>query len=451
MLRNFTGCSGKIIKMALPLILQQLCLQFQIWIDRAMLGHVNAEFFSAVGNSLVPYQAATSMIVAICGGTTILAAQYYGAKDTESVEKVSECSFMGNSLISAAAFLLFFFGSSWIFALMNVEEPILSYSLDYIRVLSFSLLVLGPSSTASAILQALGRTGVIMAAGIFSNILNIFLDWLLIFGNWGLPALGIKGAACATVIANFAAAPVLLLTVFLSRSIPVRFSRAIFSLSELRRYRQVLRMGAPSGMEFALWNIGNIIAVSFLNRIDFMAAGIYTLIMSIEMFPLLIYSGFANAGLTLVGQKTGEGNMPQARAAGFTALFYAVLVCAVMAVVFRSWPEPILRLFTDDISLVATSVPYLLFVPWIMFPKAINCVIGLCIRGLGDTRWMLYTQIFGTVFMVSCAYLLIFTAGLGLFGIFVALFADETIRGGLNLIHFLRCKAPAVDIHAAEA
>ena len=120
MLRNFTGCSGKIIKMALPLILQQLCLQFQIWIDRAMLGHVNAEFFSAVGNSLVPYQAATSMIVAICGGTTILAAQYYGAKDTERVEKVSECSFLGNSLISVAALLLFFFGSGWIFGLMNV-------------------------------------------------------------------------------------------------------------------------------------------------------------------------------------------------------------------------------------------------------------------------------------------------------------------------------------------
>ena len=451
MLRSFAGCSGKIIKIALPLILQQLCLQLQIWIDRAMLGHVNAEFFSAVGNSLVPYQAATSMIVAICGGTTILAAQYYGARDMENVEKVSECSFLGNSLISAAAFALFFFGAEMIFGLMNVQQPILGYSLDYIRVLSFSLLVLGTSSTASAILQALGRTGVIMASGLLSNALNVFLDWLLIFGHWGLPALGIRGAAYATVISNFAAAPVLLLTVFLSRSIPVRFSAALFSPAELRRYRQVLRMGAPSGVEFALWNIGNMIAVSFLNRIDIMAAGIYTLIMSIEMFPLLIYSGFANAGLTLVGQRTGEGDMKKARAAGYTALFYSVLVCAVMAFVFRCWPEDILGLFTDDGGLVHTSVPYLLFVPWIMFPKAINCVIGLCIRGLGDTRWMLYTQIFGTFFLVSCAYLMIFTAGLGLFGMFVTLFADESIRGALNFIHFLRCKAPAGSIHRAES
>lgn len=450
MLRNFAGFSGKIIKIALPLILQQLCLQLQIWIDRAMLGHVNAEFFSAVGNSLVPYQAVSSMIVAVCGGTTILAAQHYGARDMDGVERVSECSFIGNSLLSFAAFLLFFFGSGLIFSLMNVQQPILGYSLDYIRILSFSLLVLGPSSTASAILQALGRTGLIMAAGIFSNILNIFLDWLLIFGNWGLPALGISGAALATVIANFAAAPLLLLVVFLSRSIPVRFSSALFSLSELRAYRQVLRMGAPSGLEFALWNIGNIIVVSFLNRIDIMAAGIYTLIASIEMFPVLIHSGFANAGLTLVGQKAGAGNMPQARAAGFTALFYALLVCVAVAAVFWLWPEAILRIFTDDVGLVETAVPYLLFVPWVMFPKAINCVIGLCIRGLGDTRWMLCTQVFGTVFMVSCAYLLIFTADLGLFGIFVTLLADEAIRGGLNFVHFLRCKIPAGSICAAE-
>ena len=170
-----------------------------------------------------------------------------------------------------------------------------------------------------------------------------------------------------------------------------------------------------------------------------MAVGIYTLIMSIETFPLLIYSGFANAGLTLTGQKTGEGQLSQARAVGLVALGYSYAVCLVVAVVFYQCPDWILRLFTDDSGLVESSVFYLKFVPWIMFPKAVNCVIGLCIRGMGDTRWMLYTQIFGSVFMVCCAYFMIFTVGLGLFGIFVTLLADESIRGILNFFHFFRC------------
>jgi len=439
MLKRPPAYAGKIIRIALPLILQQLCLQLQIWIDRAMLGHVNPEFFSAVGNSLVPYQAASSMIIAICGGTTILVAQHYGAGDLEGAQKAAECSFLGNSLISAVAFLFFFLCSDWVFTLMGVQSPVLEPALAYIRILSFTLLVLGPSSTASSVLQALGRTSVIMASGIFSNILNILLDWILIFGKLGFPALGIEGAAYATLIANIFAAPLLILYVFFNSDIPVTFSFRLFSPSLLRHYVKVFAMGAPSGLEFAMWNIGNIIAVSFLNRIDMMAAGIYTLVMSIEAFPLLIYSGFANAGLTLVGQKTGEGDLTQARAAGFTALGYSFLVCLAVAAVFRLYPDSILKLFTDDYGMIQTTVPYLRFVPWIMFPKAINCVIGLCIRGMGDTRWMLYTQIFGSVFMVCCAYFMIFTVGLGLFGIFVTLLADETIRGILNFFHFFRC------------
>ena len=73
---------------------------------------------------------------------------------------------------------------------------------------------------------------------------------------------------------------------------------------------------------------------------------------------------------------------------------------------------------------------------WILLPKAVNNVIGLCIRGMGDTRWMLFTQIFGTAFMIFGGYWLILGTNLGLAGIFVTLLADESLRGIANLIRF---------------
>ena len=97
--------ASRIFRLAFPLILQQLCLQLQLWIDRAMLGHVNAEFFSAIGNTTIPYQMVVSVIIAICGGTTILVAQNIGAKDLGRVTEVTEASFIGNSLLSVLAFL----------------------------------------------------------------------------------------------------------------------------------------------------------------------------------------------------------------------------------------------------------------------------------------------------------------------------------------------------------
>lgn len=167
-----------------------------------------------------------------------------------------------------------------------------------------------------------------------------------------------------------------------------------------------------------------------------MAAGIYTLIFSIETLPLLIYMGFANAGLTLVGQETGAHEPGRARRAGFRCLGFAALVCLGVAALFLSLPKGILGLFTDELTLVEYAAPYLMFTAAIMFPKAVNAVIGLCIRGTGDTRWMLMTQVFGTVFVIVCARLLIFRAGLGLMGIFVTLLADESLRGIMNLIRF---------------
>lgn len=428
--------SRRILSLALPLILQQLCLQMQIWIDRAMLGHVNAAFFSAIGNTTVPYQMVTSTITAICGGTAILVAQGIGAGDHWQVRETAESSFLGSALLSAAAFVFFLFFSRPLFQIMGLQSPILEYSTSYIRILSFSLLVLGPVASATAILQGLGFTKIIMTAGLVGNVLNILLDWLLIFGKFGLPAMGLEGAALATVLANFAAAPMTILFVLRNPQMPVKLQLRTSLSEQLKGYGRVLRLGIPSGLEHALWSVGNLIMVSFLNRLDMMSAGIYTLVFSIETVPLLIYMGFANAGLTLVGQETGANDPERARRTGFLCLGFSLIICLVVAVLFRAFPRQLLTPFTDDVYILETAAPYLKFVAWILFPKAVNNVIGLCIRGMGDTRWMLFTQIFGTLFMICGGYVLILGTGLGLYGIFLTLLADEALRSIANILRF---------------
>lgn len=427
----------QILRLAIPLILQQLCLQLQLWIDRAMLGHLDSAFFSAIGNAGTPYHMIVSAITAVCCGTAILVAQSVGAGDWDRVRRLSGASFLGNTLFSVTAFVLFFFFCEQIFLLMGVQQPILEYSTAYMQVLAFSLLLLGPSATATAFLQGLGLTEIIMATGIAGNLLNIFLDWVLIFGKLGFPALSIRGAALATVLANFLSTGLILLFLLTSQKISVKPDLRKSPAVQLRVYRQVLKVGIPSGLEYALWNIGNLILVSFLNHIDTISAGIYTLVFSIETIPMLIYMGFANAGLTLVGQQTGAKDMHQARRTGLLCLYFSLAVCIVVGVIFHVIPRQLLEIFTDDSHVLTVSTPFLRFVSWILLPKAVNNVIGLCIRGIGDTRWMLYTQIFGTIFMIAAGYCFIFPLGFGLKGIFITLLCDESIRCILNLFHFL--------------
>lgn len=140
--------------------------------------------------------------------------------------------------------------------------------------------------------------------------------------------------------------------------------------------------------------------------------------------------------MTLVGHKTGEENMRQAISVGFTCMKYALIICSVFAVLFIAIPKEILSLFTNDNTLIEYAAPFFMIVSLTMFPKSINNIIGLGIQGMGDTKWMFYGQIFGTVLVVSLSYVLIFVAKLGMIGIFITFFIDETIRSIINLLRF---------------
>jgi putative MATE family efflux protein len=275
-----------------------------------------------------------------------------------------------------------------------------------------------------------------MYAGLASNILNILLDWVLILGKWGVPQMGIDGAALASVIASFATAPILIVYVFAGKKIPFKLNIVNVFRFRWNLYKNVLKVGVPSGMEFALWSAGNFAVVSFLNRLDIISVGVYTLVFSISMFPLLIYMGFANAALTLVGQKTGEEEHEQAVNVGFMCLRFGLVFCVVFAALFIILPKQILGIFTNDVSYVSYAASFLLIVSVTMFPKAINNVIGLGIRGMGDTKWMLYGQILGTVLVITLSYILSFIVKMGLMGIFVVYLIDESVRGVINLLRF---------------
>jgi putative MATE family efflux protein len=428
--------SNKIFAIAIPIIIQQLSHQMQVWVDRAMLGHINPEFFSAVGNSLVPYFAVISIIMAIASGTTILIAQSVGAKDFCLSRRYAECSFVGNSIFPILAFLFFFFCSPWLFKIMGVQSPILEYASSYIKITSFSLFIIGIVATCSSILQGIGFTKMIMVTGIITNVLNIFFDWVLIYGKFGFPAMNINGAALATVISNFSALPFLIIYVIKRKKIPFKIKvRNIFKF-DFSLYKNVFKMGIPSGGEYALWSLGNLFVVSYLNRIDMMAAGIYTLLFSIKGLAVILYGGFANAGLTLAGQKTGENEHKQAINIVFKCLSFALIVCTVVAAIFCVFSKNILSLFTSDISLVTFASPFLVFVTLTMFPQAVNIVVGYGIRGTGDTRWMFYSQAFGTVLIIILCYILIFIANLGLWAVFISFLVDESVRGVINVLRF---------------
>jgi putative MATE family efflux protein len=379
-----------------------------------------------------------SFLWSITTGAVILVSQRLGAREPENARRYAETALKYNTLLSWLVYLFWLLFAEKIFVLMGVQEPILGVSLQYLRFISLELLYLGTSASIGAIFQGMGITRPEMVTGILRSLLHIGLDYVLIFGHFGFPELGVAGAGIASTVAGLVSTLAMTAIFFRMKDLDFRPGLKSVLRASFRDYRSVLKVGLPVGLEDMLWNLGNLVLAFLLNRLSAEAVGIYRLVVQIEITPIFFYMGLARAVTTLVGKRTGERDLPGARRVGLVGTAYTALFCAGFTAAFVLFPRFILSIFTPDAALIEKAAPLLAITAVTMIPRAINIISGNGIRGYGDTLWMLATQVFGIVFIISLAYVLIFPAGLGMTGMFIAIFSDEFVRGVINTVRFYR-------------
>ncbi|MBA3074371.1 MAG: MATE family efflux transporter, partial [Anaerolineae bacterium] len=397
-----------------------------------------------------------SFIWALGTGVVVLVSQHLGANNPDQARTVGNVAIKYNTLLSWVGFAFWFFFAKKVFTLMGVQEPILTLSLQYITFISIELLYMGASTSVNAIFQGTGNTRPEMYAGVFRSVLHIVLDYILIFGNFGFPELGVAGAGIASTASGFFATIVMIVFFTKTKNLPFKVSLKSIFVAPIKPYLKLLRVALPSSLEEMLWNFGNLVLAYFLNLLSKDAVGIYRLVYQIEITPIFFYQGLARAVTTLVGQRTGARDLAGAKESGLIGTFYSVSFCLLFTATFIAIPKLILSIFTPDVQLIDKAAPLLVITAFTMMPRAVNIISGNGIRGYGDTMWMLATQIFGIIFILSLSYILMFPVGLGIYGLFIGMFSDETLRGIINTIRFYRGetsifhKAPLIEKPIAE-
>lgn len=440
----------KLWVIALPLLLNMLVSQIQLIIDRAFLGQIHVEYMSAIGNVSAPLWTSISVLWALTSGATILMSQAIGAKKIDVAEQYAHSIIKYSSLASGIIFLLWFIFGKQVFTLLGVKGDVLEFCLDYITFLMPMILLVGLNASSGAILQSNGTTKPILISGIIRSSLNIILDYILIFGKFGMPAMGIKGAALATSIAEVVGTSILVILVVTNKNLPFKLSFERIISSEFNLFKKIANKGLPSAGEEFLWHFGHLGIIRILNMISITATGIYTIIFSIDIFPALVFVAIGQGVLTLTGQSTGAEDINSAKKIGLVGLVNSWLISVGFLLLFILIPKIILGVFTSEQSIIDQAVLYLIIASINFFPRSANILLGSGIRGYGDTKWMMKTQIMGTVQIIIYALLFVMVLDLGITGIFMATLLDETVRAVINYTRYRKGPLTEVIIEAEE-
>jgi Na+-driven multidrug efflux pump len=305
-------------------------------------------------------------------------------------------------------------------------------SIDYARIFSPIFILTGLGASISCLLQVSRRTQIMVWYGISRSAANVILDYVMIFGKFGFPAMGVKGAAFATTIAELIGDLIVLVYVLKVKDLVLKPSAGQILSSGLAAYVETVKFGAPAACEEFAWNLGNLYLIAMLNKVSVEAAGIHSIIFGVELMAVVIIGAIGTATLTLSGYETGSKNIKGVWEVVMCASILCLAVSVFNLALFLLIPEQILGLFTKDQSILAAAPVFLLIVGIDLFPKSGNIIFGSGIKGYGEPSWMLKTQLFGTFFIIVMSSVLVIALHMGIMELFILVVADETLRFILN-------------------
>ena len=432
---EFIQKSKKIFKIALPVMVQNLVAYLFISTDMAFIARYKPEGLSALSSVTAPYFVLLSFMFAVGQGVTVLVSKAIGGKKRELGSRVAENAIFMMQIFSFIYFFFWSLAGKRVVELMGAKGEVLAIGSEYISILAFIFLTMGTGIAVSATFNGLGRTLYVMIISISKLMLNIFLNWLLIFGNLGFPELGVAGSAMGTVISEILGNIALFTILLNSSKLNVRIMGIL--RPSIKIIKRIVRVGVPVGIEYIMWSTGNALLIMILNSINSMAAGYFGVLNTLTNLSANIYNGICVAALVMVAKAAGEKNREEIMSVSKITMGYALAICFIIGGVFAAIPEGIISIFAKNGENVSYLAGLLFIVFMISIPKAVNIMGGGYIRGGGNTKWMMYTQFFGVIVHIPTAWFLAIFLKMGLTGILLAVFLDELLRGVVNYGKFL--------------
>ncbi|HEX6728303.1 MAG TPA: MATE family efflux transporter [Nitrospira sp.] len=421
-----TQIRRSVMILALPVTLTTLLQRAEGIVAVFLVGGLGATSIAAVGLGQLLAFVATTLVSGISVGTNVIVAQLWGARRRQDAGEAARHFLwlsIGVSLVLAGIGIV---GNQFVMQQLGAESAVIALALPYSTLIFLVIPCTVLIQVLSSILQGTGDTKTPMYGLIGVNLLHVFLAYPLIYGQWGAPALGLKGAAIAV---GFAEATGMLYLLLRCRPILKESSSLRLDL-----IRSIWEVGASVSGERIVQQAGIFIYTKLVLLYGTVAYAAHQVGLSIESFSFLPGYGLAIAAATMVGQSIGAGKYTRAKLENWEANRLAIVIMAGMGMLFFFFPYTLLRAFTTDEAVIELGTVFLKIVAILQIPLALTMVLAGSLRGAGDTRFIMGATMIGMWGVrVPMALIVAIWLHLSVSYVWIAMIADWTVRMGLLL------------------
>ncbi|WP_437723794.1 MATE family efflux transporter [Sorangium sp. So ce861] len=423
-------------QLAWPAIAHMLLLTLVFLVGRGMVGRYSTSALASMQISGTLTWTIVSVFSATSAGTLAVVARSVGAGDRAAAAAATRASLVFALALGAAIALPLLAACGPLLRALfpNAGAAVVEQAAAYLGIVLPALPLAFVEAVAAAALQGVGDTRTPLAVATIGNLVNVAVSAVLIFGHLGLPALGVRGAAVG-VACTMATEALLLTALLLSRSSPL----PLRSAAPAPALARVLRVALPAFAERSVYHAGYMGFVAIIGLLGATAMAANQALIAVESVCFLSAEGFGIAAGALMAQRLGARSPRDAARVGLVAALMAILALSAFGVLFALAPRPLLLAFSGDPELLAVGERALRMAAVAQPFMAFATVMGMGLRGAGDTRTVLaVTLVCSLLVRLGGTWLFAVTLGHGLVGVWMGSTADWICRSVLLAVAFAR-------------
>ena len=395
-------------KIAFPIIISGIAQNVVNVTDTMFLGKLSNVALGAGGNAGIFYYILVITGMGFTTGSQIIIGRRNGEKNYNQIGKVVDHSLYFLLPLSLILFFFMWFLSPVLLKEVTLSSNILEASIEYLNVRSFGIFFAYINFVFIAFYVGTTKTKILMPVTIIMMLTNVFLDYSLIFGNFGFPQMGIKGAALASVISEVAALAFFIVYTLTKIDIK-KYNLFNFKVFDTAIFKRILSVGSPVMLQGFLAISSWFIFFMIIEKIGEQELATSHIIRSIYMVLMIPLFGFSSANNTLVSNLIGQGNsklvLPLIKKVVLMSLISTTLVL-VFNLIF---PTEMIGLYTDDNKLIEAALPTLNVISGTMFFFAIAQVLFSGVSGTGNTKTALLIEFINISIYLVAAYYIVFS------------------------------------------